>query len=59
MAVFRNSGYALATLGIRLALAAPPYFNTLLGVGAALYAVALTWTFGKMAEKSPPEGSKG
>ncbi|WP_243313592.1 hypothetical protein [Fundidesulfovibrio agrisoli] len=58
MAVFRNSGYALATLGIRLALAAPPYYNTLLGVGSALYAVALTWTFGKMAEKSPPEGSK-
>jgi hypothetical protein len=48
LSVFRNSGYALATLGIRLALAAPPYYNALLGVGAALYAVALTWSFGKL-----------
>ncbi|MFP5222737.1 MAG: hypothetical protein ACLGSA_10650 [Acidobacteriota bacterium] len=51
LAVFRNSGYALATLGIRLALAAPPYFNTLLGVGAALYAVALTWTFNRLSDR--------
>ena len=41
-AVFRNSGYALATLLIRLALAAPPYVNAALGVGSAAFAVALT-----------------
>ncbi|MGW8161873.1 MAG: hypothetical protein ACWGN1_06460, partial [Desulfobulbales bacterium] len=35
-AVFRNSGYALSTLIIRLALAAPAYFNGLLGVAAAV-----------------------
>jgi len=56
LSVFRNSGYALATLGIRLALAAPPYFNTILGVGAALYAVALTWTFNKLSQTPADEG---
>lgn len=41
-AVFRNSGYALSTLLIRLALAAPAYFNVLLGMTAALFAIAMT-----------------
>ena len=41
-AIFRNSGYALATMLIRLALAAPPYVNAALGVGAAVFAVCLT-----------------
>ncbi len=40
--VFRNSGYALSTLLIRIALAAPPYFNVLLGVAAAIFAILLT-----------------
>lgn len=57
LAVFRNSGYALATLGIRLALAAPPYYNTLLGIGSALYAVALTWTFNKLSQ-GPGEAAR-
>jgi len=51
LAVFRNSGYALATLCIRLALAAPPYYNAVLGVGSAVYVVALTWTFNKLSAK--------
>ncbi|KJR97147.1 MAG: membrane protein [Desulfobulbaceae bacterium BRH_c16a] len=42
-AVFRNSGYALSTLIIRLALAAPPFFNVLLGLAAALIAISLTY----------------
>ena len=42
-AVFRNSGYALSTLIIRLALAAPPFFNVLLGLAAALFAISLTY----------------
>lgn len=42
LAVFRNSGYALSTLIIRLALAAPAYFNVLLGVAAAILAIAMT-----------------
>jgi len=35
--VFRNSGYAAATVMIRLALAGPPYLDAALGVGAALF----------------------
>ncbi|MFH1216027.1 MAG: hypothetical protein V1706_05945 [Pseudomonadota bacterium] len=41
-AVFRNSGFALSTLIIRLALAAPAYFNVLLGLAAAIFAIAMT-----------------
>lgn len=45
--VFRNSGYALSTLLIRLALAAPPYINVLLGVAAAAFAILLTMISGR------------
>lgn len=41
-AIFRNSGFALSTLIIRIALAAPPYFNVLLGLTAAVFAILLT-----------------
>jgi hypothetical protein len=41
-AVFRNSGFALSTLMIRIALAAPPFYNVLLGIAAALFAIILT-----------------
>ncbi|WP_319778062.1 hypothetical protein [Maridesulfovibrio sp.] len=41
-AVFRNSGFALVTLLIRLALAAPPFYNAALGVASAGFAVLLT-----------------
>jgi len=41
-AVFRNSGFALCTLLIRLALAAPPFYNAALGVGSVGFAVCLT-----------------
>ncbi len=41
-AIFRNSGFALSTLIIRIALAAPPYFNVLLGLAAAIFAILLT-----------------
>lgn len=44
-AVFRNSGYALATLLIRLALTAPPYYNVAIGVGAAAFACLLTLVY--------------
>lgn len=40
--VFRNSGFALSTLIIRIALAAPPFYNVLLGLAAALFAILLT-----------------
>ncbi len=41
-AIFRNSGFALSTLIIRFALAAPPFYNVLLGLAAALFAILLT-----------------
>ena len=44
-AVFRNSGFALATLLIRLALTAPPYYNVLIGIGAATFACLLTLVY--------------
>jgi len=44
-AVFRNSGFALSTLLIRLALTAPPYYNVGIGVGAAAFACGLTLVY--------------
>ncbi|MCP3891887.1 MAG: hypothetical protein GY702_23925 [Desulfobulbaceae bacterium] len=41
-AVFRNSGFALSTLIIRIALAAPPFYNVLLGLAAAVFAIILS-----------------
>ncbi|MBU1002213.1 MAG: hypothetical protein KKE73_06790 [Proteobacteria bacterium] len=52
-AVFRNSGLALATLLIRLALSAPPYWNTALGVSSALFAVGLTMAYNSFVNKTP------
>lgn len=40
--IFRNSGYALATLMIRIALIAPVYYNVLLGGAAIGFAILLT-----------------
>jgi len=40
--VFRNSGFALSTLIIRIALVAPPFYNVLLGITAAVFAILLT-----------------
>lgn len=51
-AVFRNSGLALATLLIRLALAAPPYWNAALGVASAMFAVCLTLAYNLVVKRS-------
>lgn len=40
--VFRNSGLAVATVLLRVALSAPPFVNAGLGIAAALLALALT-----------------
>ncbi len=42
-ATFRNSGYALSTLLIRLALAAPRYYDAAIAVIAMGLAIAITW----------------
>ena len=42
-ATFRNSGYAVGTLIMRVALASPHYLSALLCVFSGLYLLALTW----------------
>ena len=51
--VFRNSGFALATVTLRIALAAPVYINVLLGIAASAFILGLTYaynTFGPVRE---------
>lgn len=45
MVVFRNSGFAVTTILIRLALTAPAYYNVGLGVCAMIFALGLTWAY--------------
>lgn len=52
-AIFRNSGFALSTLIIRIALAAPPFYNVLLGLAAALFAILLTLSSRALFIKKP------
>jgi len=40
--MFRNSGYALSTLMIRIALVAPVYYNVILGAAGMIFAILLT-----------------
>jgi len=47
--VFRNSGLAVATVLLRLALSAPPYLNAALGCAAALFALGLTLAYNRLA----------
>lgn len=47
--VFRNSGFTAATVIIRLALTAPRYVAPLLGLGAALFVLALTAAYNVFA----------
>lgn len=44
---FRNSGFTVATVFIRLALAAPPPWNAALGAGSALFALAITHAYNR------------
>ena len=45
--VFRNAGFALATVVLRLALAAPTLPGVLLGVGATAFVLALAWIYAR------------
>lgn len=42
-AVFRNSGFVIGTLLMRLSLSAPPLWSPVIGLFAALFVLALTW----------------
>lgn len=60
-AIFRNSGFALTTLLIRISLTSPPPYSAILGTGAAIYALGLTiavnaFTRSVSDYRSPPEG---
>ncbi len=46
-AMFRNSGYALATLLIRLSLTAPVYYNVLIGIFSIVFALVLTLVYNR------------
>ncbi len=50
--VFRNSAFALATLLVRLAFIAPVIMSAILGVGAALFALGVTFVYNKFASQS-------
>jgi hypothetical protein len=43
--LFRNSGFAVATVFVRLALTAPPVVNAALGLGAVIFACGLTVSY--------------
>jgi hypothetical protein len=57
--VFRNSGLAVSTVLLRLALSAPPFVNALLGLAAALFALALTVAYNAFAPPVGPAPSAG
>ena len=49
-AVFRNSGFAVPTVVLRLALTAPHYGSVLLGLAGAAFAVGPTLAHDLMSE---------
>ena len=53
-ATFRNAGFVLATLLIRIALGTQPPWDALIGVCAALYALALTWAITRFDPSTVP-----
>ena len=53
-ATFRNAGYVLATLLIRIALGTPPPWDALIGICAIFYALALTWTIIRFDPRTVP-----
>jgi hypothetical protein len=57
--VFRNSGLAVATVLLRMGLAAPPYFNVALGIASAVFALGLTVAFNWFAPVLVSEGAGG
>lgn len=52
LVVFRNSAFAVATLIIRMALTAPPYFNAILGILGTLFGLGVVYFYNKYASIS-------
>ncbi len=57
--VFRNAGFALATVVLRLALVAPGVSGVGLGVGATAFLLALAWLYSRTPLLHPPHGLPG
>jgi len=55
--VFRNSGVAVSTVLLRLALSAPPYLNAGLGAAAAGFAVCLALAYNAWSAGAPARPS--
>ncbi len=53
--IFRNSGFAVSTLLIRMALAAPAYYDAAIGVSAMAFAICLALAYNYFG----PESGKG
>lgn len=53
--MFRNSGFAVATVILRLALTAPAYFNAALGLLAVLFACGLTAAYNEFEPRASTE----
>lgn len=58
-AVFRNSGYVISTLLMRLSLSAPVLWSPFIGLFAALFVLALTWATNKFNPEQPASSHEG
>ena len=45
--LFRNSGFALGTVVIRVALSAPIYYKVGLGLSSMIFVLGLTWAYNR------------
>ncbi|MFH7320517.1 hypothetical protein ACHHRT_07875 [Desulfurivibrio sp. D14AmB] len=60
LGAFRNSGFAVVTVLIRLALIAPPLLGALLGGGTALFALGIIYAYNFFkSELSGPDNEQG
>jgi hypothetical protein len=55
--VFRNSGFAVSTVFLRLALTSPHHIKALMGLGAALFALGLTVAYNHFAPSLDERGA--
>ncbi|MEQ9500448.1 MAG: hypothetical protein RIT81_26475 [Deltaproteobacteria bacterium] len=51
--VFRNFGFTVVTVFVRLAITAPPVARAIMAVGVIAYAVGLAWLYNEAYRRSP------
>lgn len=49
---FRNSGFAVVTVFIRISLISPPYYSALIGMGSALFALGTLFIYSYFVQNS-------